>query len=70
MILGFIGGLIIAWILTSFNIDKMILEVFQPFTQIELTTSFYYIGFGFLGLLCELVDIIFKKEKKNETEES
>lgn len=52
MLEGFIGGLIIAWILTLFGIDKMVIEVIQPFVKATvITTSFYYIGFGVIGAI-------------------
>lgn len=51
MLDGFVGGLIVAWILSLFNVDSMVLEVCQSFTDIQLTTSYYYIGFALIGLI-------------------
>lgn len=48
---GFIGGIIVAWILSLFGMDHMILEVCQSFTEVQLTTSYYYIGFALIGLV-------------------
>ncbi|WP_154668796.1 hypothetical protein [Niameybacter massiliensis] len=51
MLEGFIGGLIVAWLLSLFGVDHMVLEVCQTFTEVQLTTSFYYIGFALIGLI-------------------
>lgn len=51
MLGGFIGGLIVAWFLSLFKVDTMILDVFQPFTEITLTSSYYYIGFALIGMI-------------------
>lgn len=51
MLGGFISGLFVAWFLSLFNVDTMVLEVLQPFTDITLTSSYYYIGFALIGLI-------------------
>lgn len=51
MLGGFISGLIVAWILSLFGVDHMLIDVIQPFTAITLTTSHYYIFFALLGAL-------------------
>ncbi|MDA3731562.1 hypothetical protein PBV87_08755 [Niameybacter massiliensis] len=43
--------LLVAWILTWFDVDIMMLEVIQPFMNIELTTSHYYILIAMIGLV-------------------
>lgn len=48
---GFVGGLFVAWILTWFDVDLMVLEVIQPFIDIQLTTSHYYILIAMIGLV-------------------
>lgn len=48
---GFVVGLIVAWILSLFNVNSMVLEVCQSFTDIQLTISYYYIGFALIGLI-------------------
>jgi hypothetical protein len=48
---GFVGGLIVAWILTGFEVDLMLLEVIQPFLDIQLTESHYYILMAMIGLV-------------------
>lgn len=54
-----VEALISAWILTWFNLDKMLIEVFQPMVDFELTSSHYYVAFILLGL----IGYLFKKEK-------
>lgn len=49
--MGFVGGLIVAWILSLFKINIMFLEVLQPFTSIDLANSHYYVLFGMIGLI-------------------
>lgn len=52
MLGGFCGGLIVAWILSLFGIDQMIIEVFQPFVNtVQLSSSHYYIAFALIGLI-------------------
>lgn len=52
MLDGFVGGLFVAFILSLFSVDEMILEVLKPFiTTITLTKSHYYILFGLIGLV-------------------
>ena len=48
---GFVGGLFAAWILTWFDVDLMVLEVIQPFIDIQLNTSHYYILIAMIGLV-------------------
>ncbi|WP_154668841.1 hypothetical protein [Niameybacter massiliensis] len=43
--------MLVAWILTWFDVDIMMLEVIQPFMNIELTTSHYYILIAMIGLV-------------------
>ena len=52
MISGFISGMITAFILSLFGVDHMFIEVMQNFTLgLPLTTSHYYMFFGFIVLL-------------------
>ena len=48
---GFVGGLFVAWILSWFDVDVMLLEVIQPFIEVQLTTSHYYILIAMIGLI-------------------
>ena len=52
MLGGFIGGLFVAWILSLFHVNVMIIDVVQPFVKtVVLTNSHYYIAFGLIGLI-------------------
>lgn len=52
MISGFMSGIITAFILSLFGFDHMFTEVMQSFTlSPSLTTSHYYVFFGFIGML-------------------
>lgn len=52
MLDGFIGGLIVALILSLFNVNDMIIEVLQPYVRhVVLTNSHYYVLFGLIGLI-------------------
>ena len=49
---GILEGLIVAWILVQFGVDKICIEVLQPFiNQCELTTSHFYFVFGVIGFI-------------------
>lgn len=49
---GILEGLIVAWILVQFGVDKICIEVLQPFiNQCELTTSHFYFVFGIIVFL-------------------
>ena len=49
---GLVEGLIVAWILVQFDVDKICIEVLQPFiNQCELTTSHFYFALGFIGFI-------------------
>lgn len=49
-----IGGLIIAWILTCFDVDQIFIEIVQPFIKTELTTNHFYFIFACIGILYSL----------------
>lgn len=52
MLGGFVGGLIVAWILSFFNVNIIVLQVMQPFfNTVILTNSHYYVFFGLIGLI-------------------
>ena len=56
MLGGIISGLIVAWILTIFNVDSICINVLQPFfTNVKLTTDYYYFAFGVFGLIAGIV---------------
>lgn len=51
MLGGFVGGLLVAWILSFFGVDNMLIDVIQPFTTVALNVSQYYVAFGVLGMI-------------------
>lgn len=62
MLEGLIEGLIVAWILTLFKVDRICIDVLQPFiTQVELTTSHFYFVLGLLGLIGGILYDVHKK---------
>ena len=56
MIINFIEGMILAWFLTIFGVDKIIIQAFQPFVTFSITINHYYVLFGILGALSNLLD--------------
>lgn len=45
-------GLLLAWFLSLFGVDRMVVEVLQSFMPgINITVSHYYILFALLGLI-------------------
>lgn len=51
MLIGFISGLIVAFILSLFSVDTMIIQVIQEIFSKDISTATYYIGFGLIGLI-------------------
>jgi len=54
-------ALFAALVLTLFNLDSMLIEVFQPLFKVELTQSHYYVLFILLGL----IGYLFKGNEKD-----
>lgn len=52
MLNGFIEGLFVAWFLSIFDVDEIILEVMSSIcTSIDFTKSHYYVLFGIFGAI-------------------
>jgi len=51
MLEGFVGGLIIAWLLTWFRVDHIIITAIQETFKITISISQYYIVFALIGLI-------------------
>lgn len=51
MLGGFIGGLIVAWILSLFGIDNMVIKSVAEVFKVGISVSTYYIAFGVVGLI-------------------
>lgn len=56
MLEGIVYGLIIAWILVQFEIDKICIDVLQPFINCRLTTNHFYFVLGFIGLVSGFIN--------------
>lgn len=54
MLDGIAEGLVVAWILSCFDIHNMLIEVVQPFIDVNLTISHYYIAFAAIGMIGRL----------------
>ena len=55
MLIGIIKGLIVAWLLSLFNVDVMLINAIQSFTSVELNVSMYYVLFAVVGIVGELI---------------
>jgi len=57
---GFVGGLIIAFILVLISTDDTVVQFVRDVLRTNLTTDTYYISFGLLGVLSVFVEKIMK----------
>ena len=70
MLGGFVSGLIVAWILSWFNVDSMIINSAREMFQASMSISSYYVCFGLLGAISgafrgqRSVNVKFKKDTK------
>ena len=55
MLNGLVYGLLVGWILTCFDVDKIAIDVLQPFTDVTLTQSHYYFVLGIIGLISGVI---------------
>lgn len=55
MVEGIMYGLFFGFFLSLFNFDKMLIEVFQPFVEVTLTTSHYYVAYALIGVITGLI---------------
>jgi hypothetical protein len=51
MLEGFINGLFIAWVLTIFNIDDVILDAIEEIFNKKYSINVYYLIAGILGAI-------------------
>lgn len=57
MLGGIISGLIVAWILSLFNVDVILINAIQPFiSSVQLTNAHYYTLFALIGLIGVLIE--------------
>ena len=63
MLSGIVYGLITAWILSWFQIDKIFVHIVQPFIQhITITVDHYYFVFGCIGCIEGAISDIINSE--------
>ena len=60
MLKGFVGGLIIAFILVLIGADDTVIQFVRGVLKTNLTTDTYYISFGLLGVLSVFIEKIMK----------
>lgn len=58
MLGGVLGGLLIAWILSIFNFDRMFINALYELLGLRISTDAYYVIFALLGA----IGSIMKKE--------
>ncbi len=51
MLGGFLIGILVAWILSFFGIDSMIIQGLNELFKIEITSAGYYTLFALIGLV-------------------
>lgn len=51
MLGGFISGLIVAWILSLFGVDQMVITSLNEVFSVSISVSTYYMAFGLIGLI-------------------
>lgn len=55
MLSRLLGGLFVAWILSLFNFDKMVINSIYEVCDIETSKDFYYVIFALIGLISYLL---------------
>ena len=51
MLNGFVEGLIVAWFLSLFNVDNIIINSAKEVLNITISNSTYYMLFALIGLI-------------------
>ncbi|ELC8442194.1 hypothetical protein QYB59_001215 [Clostridium perfringens] len=51
MLSGLLGGLFVAWILSLFDFDKMVINSIYEVFDIEISKDLYYVIFALIGLI-------------------
>lgn len=51
MLNGFIGGIIVAWFLTLFNVDHYCIQAAKELLHADISVATYYIVFGIIGAI-------------------
>lgn len=55
MLSGLLGGLLVAWILSLFDFDKMVINSIYEVFDIEISKDLYYVIFALIGLISYLL---------------
>jgi hypothetical protein len=55
MIDNMIGALVIAWILSWFGFDKIVIDGMQQFFSITINTNGYYFGAALIGIAAAMI---------------
>lgn len=52
MLTGFLAGLLVAWVLSWFGVNHMLISCIQPFVHgVVLNDTYYYLVFAIIGVL-------------------
>ncbi|MBE3101007.1 MAG: hypothetical protein IMZ47_01905 [Firmicutes bacterium] len=52
---GIIGGLFLAWVLTWFNVDRIIIDGINELFALSISTAGYYVLFAIIGFISNVV---------------
>lgn len=55
MLSGLLGGLLVAWILSLFDFDKMVINSIYEVFDIEVSKDLYYVIFALIGLISHIL---------------
>lgn len=58
-----INALLIAWILSEFEFDKVCITGFRELFNVNITINTYYFIFAIIGLGCGIIEYMFKIQK-------
>lgn len=55
MLSGLLGGLFVAWILSLFDFDSMVINSIHEVFDIEVSRDLYYVIFALIGLISHIL---------------
>ncbi|MDZ5254180.1 hypothetical protein [Clostridium sp. LIBA-8841] len=55
MLSGLLGGLFVAWILSLFDFDSMVINSIHEVFDIEVSKDLYYVIFALIGLISHIL---------------
>ncbi|HHD2754003.1 TPA: hypothetical protein ACOTG0_002848 [Clostridium perfringens] len=55
MLRGLLGGLLVAWILSLFDFDNMVINSIHEVFDIEVSKDLYYVIFALIGLISHIL---------------